>query len=250
MKLFIPALLALLASACSTTRTGRGGGDDDGGGGDGPAGAWVLEDLQVDDEIGVAHDLRWANRPGLCDAIRRENQVFDALNDQYDRGYDGVLDEFGDEDAPGAAEALCELERTYYGGVADAGLPLLEDGVERVTISFWGLEDPFSEDLPPAGYTTGGDSYWTGSWAGGGSPGDWVRAWDDVDCRDGGEVEGHWDAIEAEWPVYDLDQGTIWVSAPSNTTRATTTEDVLRVDDEGEVERFDLEEEFARCDLR
>jgi hypothetical protein len=50
------------------------------------------------------------------------------LDDDWEAGCDAIEDEFGDVESPVAEDALCELERTYCGDLADSGVALSASG--------------------------------------------------------------------------------------------------------------------------
>jgi len=251
-----PLLLALALLLTAPACAGRGGGggadDDDDDGGSGGSVAWIrtLDTFAEEDE--VRHSVTSASYPNVCAEQRAEAALFESLNAAYDAGRDDVLEEFGDEEAPGAQEALCELERTWYGDLVDEDLPSLRPGAVVNSFSFYLADGDFGDDLPPGGYAYGDDTAGDYFWGGGQrivNP-SWLSDWDDVDCSDPDEVDQHWDGGEDLATYWELENGIVWISAPSDTVRGAVTEDVIEVDDEsGATSAFSLDDEFPLCEI-
>ena len=246
--------LALLLTSGCTPRGGGGGGDDDDDDGPGSTSstAWirVLDTFAEEDE--VRHRLVTANYSNICAETRAEYDLFDELSDEYDAGVDDVIDEFGDTDAPGAQEALCELDRAYYADLLSADLPGFRVGAEQVEVSFYDSGDGWGLELPPRGYAHGSDTDDEPYYYGGAREVQthaWLRGWDDVDCSDPDADDAHYDA-DSGLRYSELEQGTVWVSAPSSSSRALTTEDVVEIDDDtGSTSAISLDFEGALCEI-
>jgi hypothetical protein len=160
------ACAALLVTGCTARGGGGGGGDDDDdGGGSGTLWLRILDSFAGEDE--VRHRLIAANHPLTCASIRAEYETFDTLSDGYNDEYDAIVDEFGDEESPGAQRALCELERDWYRRFLDEDLPSFRLGAVQQDFSFYSAEAEWGDELPPGGYLHGDDadveSYYYGS---------------------------------------------------------------------------------------
>ena len=167
LSLLFLLALTLALPGCVGRGTGGGGGDDDDDddGGSGGSAIWIRTLDSWDGEDEVRHSVTTTSYASSCSGIRTEQELFDTLNEAYDEGYDDVIDEFGDEEAPGAQAAICQLERTFYADLVAEDLPSLQNGAEQITISLYAGEGEMGNDLPPGSYlygddTDGGDYYW------------------------------------------------------------------------------------------
>ena len=252
-RLLLVALLAL-GLGCTPSRGGGGGGDDDdddgGNNNSSDSTAWLRVTRDWGDGPEIEHNLVIANYPNVCNSMRNEWQLFDSLEDQYDADYEDVIDEFGSDEAPGAQEALCELDKDYYAAFVNADLPLLEPGAERTNIGLRGLADANSTDLPPGAYDYDADSsYFWGDITRMDDP-SWFSDWASVDCSNPDAVQQHSENYGG-LSFWEIEQGILWISAPSSNVRGATTEDVVKItDDEAEdTSPFTLDDEFTACDI-
>ncbi len=245
--------LTLTATGCGRGGGGGGGGDDDDdGGGSGGVSLWIRTLDSFDGQDEVRHSVKKTSYATTCSGIRSEQEFIESLGDAYDDGYDGVIDEFGDDEAPGAQAAICQLERTYYADIVAEDLPSLRTGAEEMSISLYAGSGALGTDLPPGSYLNGddtdGDYYW-GSRRRVEDAG-WLADWAGVDCTDADEVEQQWDAGDSLLTYSDLENGIVWISAPSDSARGVVAEDVDEVDeDSGATSPFSLDEEFTLCEI-
>lgn len=253
IRLLLIALLAL-AVGCTPSRGGGGGGDDDdddGGNNNGSGStAWVRTTTEWDGEISIEHNLVTASFSGICNAMRTERTLFQELYETWDAGFEDIEEEFGeDEEAPGYQEAYCELEKDYYAGIVAADLAMLQQGAWRTSIGLRGLDDTNSNDLPAGEYSYDAESNYF--WGSGFRMDDtsWFTGWANVDCNNVAAFQDYSDNSSG-MSYWELQNGSIWVSAPSSNTRGATAEDVDQVDEETEqVTTFTLDEEFDACDI-
>jgi hypothetical protein len=240
----------LVSTGCPARGSGGGSGDDDDDVG-GTSAAWVVETWSDGDESGQYHDLVMANVSNICGARREAGQLFQELDEQYNDGYDAIEEKFGDTDAPGAKEAICELEKEWYADFLAADVAYYRPGTVYTYVSFYGPGFEDLDSLDPGGYvessTADGETepIFSGSRVRITSL-DWYEGWEDVDCSDEDAVETYQDAYEGE-SYEDLEQGTIWVSAPSDNVRGFEAEGVLLVDEDDAQQTLDLDVEATRC---
>lgn len=242
----------LLSTGCPARGSGGGGGDDDDDGG-GSSAAWIVETWSDGEETGVEHDLVVANVPDICGARRQATELFQELDEQYNDGYDAIEEKFGDTEAPGAKEAICELEQEWYADFLAADVAFYRPGSVYLYVSFYGPGFADLDTLEPGGYveSSTSDGETEPIFSGGRArltTLDWYEGWADVDCSDQEAVDAYWDSSEGE-EYEDMDQGTIWVSAPSDTVRGFEAEGVLLVDEDDGEQTLDLDVEATRCTI-
>jgi len=255
-SLLLSVLLAI-TTGCPARGGGSGDDDDDDGGG-GSSTAWLVIDNQDDDgDGGTTWDqqiLVQANYPNVCAQTRALYDLWDEL-DAYELQQEAAIeDEFGSLEAPGARQAVCELRVEVTRRLFEANHPAYREGTEEITFQFYPPDGEEPSELPPGeyahreGFETPVPSFYGGTTRV--LDMSYYEAGGELDCSDPDAYDDWIDGAEGIqlWEDWESESGTVWVSAPDDSTRALTTEDlVFRNWETEETESVSFEFEGSEC---